>query len=76
MGTKTEREIMVTDVKVGKSLSIDDGRIVLTVLEKSGKLVKLSISTEKGITVSHGSGAPRAALAAKGGIRWSRTAAS
>lgn len=41
---------LLMDVKVGQSLSIDGGRIVLTVEEKSGQRVKLRF-VHDGITV-------------------------
>jgi pyruvate kinase len=41
------------DVKVGQSLSIDGGRIVLTVEEKSGQRVKLRF-VHDGVTVERG----------------------
>ena len=41
-----------TDLRVGESLSIDNGRITVTVEEKSGQRARLSFSSEEKIDFS------------------------
>lgn len=58
---------LLMDVKVGQSLSIDGGRIVLTVEEKSGQRVKLRF-VHDGVTVERTS-APMPSIAPRSGAR-------
>ena len=41
------------DIKVGDSVSIDNGRILVTLLDKSGKLARLDIRADKDISIRH-----------------------
>ena len=43
---------LLMDVKVGQSLSIDGGRITLTVEEKSGQRVKLRMALDDGVAIA------------------------
>lgn len=47
-----ERRQFAIDVKVGESVSIDRGRVILTVVEKSGRLARLAFSAEKSVPVN------------------------
>lgn len=42
---------LVLDVKVGDSVSIDNDRVVLTVLEKSGQRARLSFKADPDVKV-------------------------
>jgi sRNA-binding carbon storage regulator CsrA len=41
------------DLKTGDSVSFDDGRISITLLEKSGKLARLDVQAAKDVKISH-----------------------
>lgn len=56
------------DVKVGESLSIDGGRLILTVLEKSGQRAKLGIVHDGSVEVKKGIKATAGAEMAKKGL--------
>jgi len=65
---------LLMDLKVGQSLSLDGGRIVLSLEEKSGQRVKIRFVTDDGISIErtgreqHGgtaSGARQAQLGTK-----------
>lgn len=43
-----------TDLRVGDTLSIDGGRILLTLEEKSGQRARLAFSAEEGVQFSKG----------------------
>lgn len=46
-----ERESLCIDIRVGESVSIDGGRVMLTLKEKSGQRAKLHFSAVKGVSV-------------------------
>lgn len=41
------------DVKVGESVSFDDGRINVTLLDKSGRLARLEIRAHTDVKIRH-----------------------
>ena len=45
------RESLIIDVRVGESISIDGGRVVMTLKEKSGQRAKLHFSARGGVSV-------------------------
>jgi sRNA-binding carbon storage regulator CsrA len=47
-----ERRSFSIELKVGETISIDRGRIVLTLLEKSGQRAKLGFEAEKVVPVN------------------------
>lgn len=57
------------DVKVGESVSIDRGRVVVTVLEKSGKTAKLGFEADKEVPINKQTAFPSGASQARKGIR-------
>jgi pyruvate kinase len=57
------------DVKVGESVTIDRGRVVVTVLEKSGKTAKLGFDAEKDVPINKQTAFPSGAAQARKGIR-------
>jgi len=48
----SERRTFSVDIKVGESISVDRGRVVLTVVEKSGQRARLAIDAEKTVPVN------------------------
>lgn len=44
------------DLKRDESVLIDDGRVVITLREKSGQRARLEIKAEKSIKIRHGTG--------------------
>lgn len=57
------------DVKVGESVTVDRGRIVITLLEKSGKTAKLGFDAEKEVPINKQTAFPSGAAQARKGIR-------
>lgn len=57
------------DVKVGESVTIDRGRIVVTVLEKSGRTAKLGFDAQKDVPINKQTAFPSGAAQARKGIR-------
>lgn len=57
---------MFLDLKVGESLSIDGGRVKITLEDKSGKLARLRVVAEKSIPVVKSVGSGAAKLARNG----------
>lgn len=45
------KQTIKQDLKVGDSISLDGGRIVITMLKKSGQLARLDISKDSDVTV-------------------------
>jgi hypothetical protein len=41
------------DVKVGESVTFDNGRINLTLMDKSGRLARLEINAHKDVKIKH-----------------------
>lgn len=41
------------DVKVGESVSFDDGRINVTLLDKSGRLARMEIRAQADVKINH-----------------------
>lgn len=41
------------DVKVGDSVSIDEGKIIVSLMSKTGQLAKLDIAADKKIKIEH-----------------------
>lgn len=41
------------DVKVGESVTFDDGRISMTLLDKSGRLARLEIRAHADVKINH-----------------------
>jgi hypothetical protein len=56
------------DVKVGESVTIDRGRIVITVLEKSGRTAKLGFDAAKEVPINKVTPFPSGAAQARKGI--------
>jgi len=56
------------DVKVGESVSIDRGRVVVTLLEKSGQRAKIGFDAEKEVSVNKTTAFPSGAAQARKGI--------
>ena len=48
----SERRTFSIDIKVGESVSVDKGRVVLTLVEKSGQRARLSVSAVKEASVN------------------------
>lgn len=57
------------DVKVGESVSIDRGRVVVTLLEKSGRVAKLGFDAVKEAPINKSTAFPSGATQARKGIR-------
>ncbi|MCY1167372.1 hypothetical protein D9M73_73330 [compost metagenome] len=60
---------LVMDVRVGDSVTLDGGRIVIQVMEKSGQRAKLSITANAEVSISRKKPASSGAKAAQSGIR-------
>ena len=56
------------EVKVGESVSVDRGRVVVTLLEKSGQRARLGFDAEKDISVNKNTPFPSGAAQARKGI--------
>lgn len=63
-----ERRSFSIDVKVGESVSIDQGRVVVTVLDKSGRTAKLGFDAAKDAAVNKVTAFPSGAMHAKKGV--------
>lgn len=46
------RNSLLMDVRVGESVSIDDGRVVVTLKEKSGQRAKLHFDSESKVNIT------------------------
>jgi hypothetical protein len=46
-----DRESLVVELKVGDSVSIDSGRVVMTLREKSGQRARLHFSAERSVPI-------------------------
>jgi hypothetical protein len=46
-----ESETLLIDLLVGDSVSIDSGRVVVTLAEKSGKRARLRFSAERSVSI-------------------------
>lgn len=57
---------LLIDVKVGESVSIDEGRVKVTLKEKSGQRARLEVAADKSVKIEHQKQARPASLAAKG----------
>ncbi len=57
---------MYVDLKVGESLSIDKGKVTLTLQEKSGQLARLRVDADKTISVEKNKAADASSQARKG----------
>jgi pyruvate kinase len=64
-----QRRSFSIDVKVGESVTIDRGRVVVTVLEKSGKTAKLGFDAAKEVPINKDVAFPSGANQARKGIR-------
>lgn len=58
------------DVKVGQSVAIDGGRVILTVESKSGQLARIRFEHVDGVDVRRHQ-PNKASVAARGGVTWS-----
>ncbi|HWQ39182.1 MAG TPA: hypothetical protein VNM24_11350 [Burkholderiales bacterium] len=56
------------DVKVGESVTIDRGRVVVTLLEKSGRMAKLGFNAAKEVPINKVTPYPSGAAQARKGI--------
>lgn len=63
----TKRSFSI-DVKVGESVSIDRGRIVVTVMEKSGRTAKIGFEADKEVPINKITSSPSGAAQARKGI--------
>lgn len=68
----TNKRRLSMDVLVGQSVSIDGGRVVLTVEAKSGQRARIAFSIDPDVVLAKLEQGPPAASAAREGIRWSR----
>lgn len=59
------------DVRVGESLSLDDGRIMIGVMEKSGQRARLSVEADKSIHIEKAKVSPAISAPGKLGIKTS-----
>lgn len=41
-----------TDLRVGETLQLDGGRIVVTLLEKSGQRARISVEADKSVAIN------------------------
>lgn len=57
------------DVRVGESLSLDDGRIKIGVMEKSGQRARLSVEADKSISIEKEKATPVVSAPGKLGIK-------
>lgn len=62
------RRAFSIDVKVGESVTIDRGRVVVTLLEKSGQRAKLGFDAAKEVAVNKVTAFPSGAAQARKGI--------
>jgi len=62
-----DRESLVVELKVGDSVSIDSGRVVMTLREKSGQRARLHFSAERSVPIEPVR--ERAALPAEGQVK-------
>ncbi len=65
------KKTLSMDIKVGESVSIDGGRVVLTLEAKSGQRARLTFQHESDVDVRRKTSAS-AAAAARGGVVWPR----
>lgn len=63
-----QRRSFSVDIKVGESVNIDRGRVVVTLLEKSGQRAKLGFDAAKDIAVNKATAFPSGASQARKGI--------
>lgn len=56
------------DVKVGETVTIDRGRVTITLLDKSGRVAKLGFDAEKEVSVNKVTPFPSGAAQARKGI--------
>lgn len=63
-----ERRSFSIEIKVGESISIDAGRVVVTLLEKSGQRAKLGFDAAKDAAVNKNTAFPSGAAQARKGI--------
>lgn len=57
---------MYVDLKVGESLSIDKGKVTLTLHEKSGQLARLRVNADKLISIEKNKTVDASSQARKG----------
>ncbi|MHB8727582.1 MAG: hypothetical protein ACYC9K_00930 [Sulfuricaulis sp.] len=57
------------DVRVGESLLLDDGRIKVGVMEKSGQRARLSVEADKSISIEKGKAIPAISTPGRLGIK-------
>jgi sRNA-binding carbon storage regulator CsrA len=57
---------LLIDVKVGESVSIDEGRVMVKVLDKSGQRARLEFDADKSIKITHIKQAQSSSIAAQG----------
>jgi len=57
---------LLIDVKVGESVSIDEGKVIMTLLEKSGQRARMELVADKSIKIRHIKQDKPANIAAKG----------
>lgn len=60
---------LVMDVRVGESVSLDGGRVLVKVGEKSGQRVKLHFTADSAVAIDKVALPVKGADLAKGGIR-------
>lgn len=64
----SSRRSFSIEVKIGESVSVDRGRVVVTLLEKSGQRARLGFDAEKDISVNKVTAFPSGAVQARKGI--------
>lgn len=56
------------DLKVGESISFDNGRIEITILKKSGQIARLDIKADSDVTLAVNKSGSSASAIAKNGL--------
>lgn len=62
------KKTLLMDLRVGESLTLDGGRVVVTLQEKSGQRAKLRLVLDSDATAVRGEGAHCAVAGDRGGI--------
>lgn len=57
---------LLIDVKVGESVSIDEGRVLVKVLDKSGQRARLEFEADKSVKIKHIKQVRPSSIAAQG----------
>lgn len=58
--------VIKKDLRVGESINLDNGRVIITVLEKSGQRVRVNIDANQDVAVRFNTKASQASIAKSG----------